>query len=352
MEEAMKRNNFLDVMKGVCILFVVITHYAWKDQERLDYLFPFWISMAVPVFMIISGYVNAKSYQKNHIVHISEAYSFGFVWKKIVRYTIPFLMIYIAELVCLAWNNRRFTAEDSIRMLLTGGLGKGSYYYPIMIQFIFLFPIIYFIIQKYRSKGLFLCGIMNGLYELLRWAYDIDGDAYRLLVFRYLLVIAAGCYIADENAKIRVKESLLCMLVGIIYIIRVCYMKCDPVIIEYWRKTSFVACLMIIPVAMYLIKNCKIRCKFLELLGKASFNICLVQMMYYEFFAEIVYASVERREVELLINIVSTVTVGLLFYFVESHLTNRIIERMSSGMEGWHHLVDSHKKEICYKQRV
>lgn len=323
-----KRNNFLDVMKGVCILFVVITHYEWSNQERLQYLFPFWIGMAVPIFMIISGYVYAKSYQKNNIVHMREAYSFGFVWKKIVRYTIPFLMACIVEFVALVLKNRRITIEKTIHMLSTGGLGPGSYYYPIMLQFIFLFPIIYFIIRKYQSKGLVLCGIMNGLYEILRWGCDMDASTYRLHIFRYLLVIAAGCYIADESAKIKVRENILCMFVGIIYLVLVCYMGYKPFFIQYWRRTSFVACLYIIPVIMYLIKNCTIRCKFLEMLGKASFHIYLVQMVYYRFCSNMVYTNVERREMELLINIVISVTIGLFFYFVESQLTNKIIEKI------------------------
>lgn len=334
----MKRNNFLDVMKGLCILFVVVTHYNWSNQERLNYLFPFWIAMAVPMFMIISGYLYAKSYQKSHIVHISEAYSIHFIWKKIVRYTSPFLMAYIVEIVCLVLSEQRISIEKLIKMLLTGGEGKGSYYYPIMLQFIFVFPIIYFIIKKYKEKGLILCGVMNLAYEILQWAYSVDGDTYRLLLFRYLLVIAVGCYIAMEDVIIEWKKSLICMPIGIIYIVLVCYMKNEPIFIEHWRKTSCVACLYIIPIAMYLIKNCTIRCKALEFLGKASFNIFFVQMVYYEFLSKKVYAVTEHRAAELLINVTVIVVVGVVFYLVENYFTNKLIKNISFCMEKKSHL--------------
>ena len=58
----MKRNQFIDVLKGICIIFVIITHYNWSNAARLKYFFPFWIDMAVPIFMIISGYENANCF--------------------------------------------------------------------------------------------------------------------------------------------------------------------------------------------------------------------------------------------------------------------------------------------------
>ena len=57
------RLNYLDFYKGICIIFIIITHYSWNDNERLHYLFPFWIDMAVPVFMVITGYVTSLSFQ-------------------------------------------------------------------------------------------------------------------------------------------------------------------------------------------------------------------------------------------------------------------------------------------------
>ena len=92
-----ERNHFIDALKGICILFVIITHFSWSDEERLKFLFPFWIDMAVPIFMIISGYVYAISYKKHNIANISAAYSLKNIDNKLIRYTIPFAGIFIAE---------------------------------------------------------------------------------------------------------------------------------------------------------------------------------------------------------------------------------------------------------------
>lgn len=65
------RLQHLDFYKGICILFIIITHYNWTDQQRLAYGFPFWIDMAVPIFMVITGYVSALSKKRNLQVYFS-----------------------------------------------------------------------------------------------------------------------------------------------------------------------------------------------------------------------------------------------------------------------------------------
>ena len=68
-----QRDHFLDIAKGAAVILVIITHFSWTEEERLPYLFPFWVSMAVPVFMIISGYVGTASYEKKGIRTMAQA---------------------------------------------------------------------------------------------------------------------------------------------------------------------------------------------------------------------------------------------------------------------------------------
>ena len=63
MEEGKKqRIEFLDYMKAVCVIMVIITHYEWTDKTSP--FFTMLINMAVPVFMIVSGYNFAMSNRK------------------------------------------------------------------------------------------------------------------------------------------------------------------------------------------------------------------------------------------------------------------------------------------------
>lgn len=95
--EAARRNHSIDCMKGICIVFIIITHFTWNDLERLRYLFPFWIDMAVPFFMIISGFVYARSFIKHEIVTLESAYCLKNVLNRFIRYTVPFAFVFAVE---------------------------------------------------------------------------------------------------------------------------------------------------------------------------------------------------------------------------------------------------------------
>ena len=61
-KEIKKRIDFLDYLKAICVIMVIITHYDWADKDSP--FFTMLINMAVPVFMIISGYNFAMSNRK------------------------------------------------------------------------------------------------------------------------------------------------------------------------------------------------------------------------------------------------------------------------------------------------
>ena len=147
-----ERIKFLDVLKGICIIMVIVSHYAWSETERLIFLFPFWIDMAVPIFMLISGYVYAISIDKNRIYQMEDAYRFSFICKKVVRYTIPFGIAFLLEMIMYTIAGSGYNLVSAVITFIDGGRGPGSYYYPIMIQLIFIFPLIYFSIRKTQKE--------------------------------------------------------------------------------------------------------------------------------------------------------------------------------------------------------
>ncbi len=145
------RSLLIDSIKGLCILFVVITHFPWSSEQRTLLLFPFWIDMAVPVFMLLSGYLTANSMEKNHVSSFEECYHSKRILKSIVRLTSPYLIAYFVEMllyVCIYTIADQPLHINPLKILLLGGIGPGSYYFPIMIQFVFLFPLIYRIIRS------------------------------------------------------------------------------------------------------------------------------------------------------------------------------------------------------------
>ena len=144
-----KRNQFFDVAKGISIIMVIITHYAWSDKSRLIQLFPYWIGMAVPIFMIISGYVSALSYERKDIQYFFQLYEPTGLLKKYIRYSVPFFMFFGTQIILEYFLYDNVTVERIKEYFFKGGFGKhGTYYYPILLQMILLFPIIYWLIKN------------------------------------------------------------------------------------------------------------------------------------------------------------------------------------------------------------
>ncbi|MBP9997263.1 MAG: acyltransferase family protein [Lachnospiraceae bacterium] len=269
------RQTIIDILKGISIIFVIITHYGWNEDQRLAALFPYYIDMAVPTFMVISGYVFSASYLKKGIIHFEDAYELIHVVKRVIRYTIPFLVAYLLEVGFTLYNNNEISFSGFVINFLKGGFGPGSYYYPEMIQLTFFLPVILFSMKKVPKIGLCFWFVFNMFYELIKTVLCLDPEIYRLSLFRYTFLIAFGCYIYLRRNE-RVNRVILgsLFIVGSIYIYLVRYCGYTSKIINYWCGTSFVAALYIAPLLMVIIYNFgSLSFRPLELVGKASYNI-------------------------------------------------------------------------------
>lgn len=325
------RNSMVDILKGIGMLIIILTHYNVSAEERLTCLFPFWVDPAVPIFIIISGYVYSMSYQKKNMVSILDCYNYRFVVDKIIRYTIPFLLAYLVEVVFWITIKKDVSIYGIIVTAIDGGSGPGSYYYPIMIQFIFTFPLVYFIVKKLDFAGVILCFLINGGYEVIQRSYGVSEGNYRLLLFRYIFLMSFGCYLYIGKTKPKKWVAIISMIIGAGWLVAYQYLKYQPRVIIYWSGTCLLAALWITPIAWLLLRSTrlsKIKCKPLELCGKASYNIFLTQMVFYISGIHAIYAYVESRAIQLVLCLVINVTVGIVFYLIENKITGHIIQKV------------------------
>lgn len=330
----MERNRNIDLIKGILIIFVIMLHFTYEEGEVLKYLFPYTIHMAVPCFMMISGYVTALSYKKKGITNLEDAYEPGLLVDKVLRFMVPFTIAFVAEWILFRVFGLFLVNVKTYGLLavcldfLRGGYGQGSYYFPVMLQFVFIFPLIHFIIRKYHFKGLVAIFLMNAVFEVLKSAYGINDGVYRLLVFRYMFIIAAGCFFALEEVKWNRKTigmGACAIVIGACFVYLFSYSTYSPKIITFWRSTSFLGCLYVFPIMGIILQKGKGKCKPLEFIGKASFNIFLVQMIYYNF-ANRFYAVIEGRLLQIGFNILFCVTIGCIFYLIEQPITKYILK--------------------------
>lgn len=327
----MERNRMADILKGICIVFVIVTHFDWQSDVRMFPVFLYLINMAVPIFMIVSGYVYSLSYKAHNITSIGRAYRLDYVIDKLIRYTMPFVILYILELAAFYRIGKTYGPGEIIWNFFNGGFGYGSYYFPIMIQFIFVFPVVYFIVKRFEFVGLLICGGVNACFEFLQWIFFISDMQYRLLLFRYLLLIACGCYFYVGKGSVKKWIGIVSTLVGGIFIWACSYGGYTPHIVKHWTRTSFIAVLFIIPCIGLVLKSEKCRhmkCPPLEFLGKASYHIFLIQMFFYQFLAYPLSLRMDGRPIllRLLISVVTSIGFGIIFYMIESGITKLLIK--------------------------
>lgn len=324
------RNHFIDILKGICIIFVVFTHASWTEEQRTKLLFPFWIDMAVPFFMLISGYVYTKSFLKNDIVSMDSAYNKKYFIKNFIRYTIPYLVMYFIEnsvkIIIALKNNEsiKHFIKASIAIFLQGGEGPGSYYYPEMIQIMFFFPIIYILVKKYDFKGVLIVAFATLFFEILKFPYFENEEQYRLLLFRYFMLLAFGAYFALK--KIQPKFWIF-SVIGFVFIILFTYTNYSPRIFKWWTGTSMFPVLFIVPIFGFFVEK-NIKFIPLEIVGKASYNIFLTQMVYYWIMYGKVKEVLENTYLNAFISIIICVIVGIVFYEIEFRITKKITSKI------------------------
>lgn len=322
----MKRNHFLDISKGICALFITVTHFAFSDATRLHLLFPFWIDMAVPVFMLISGYVATMSFRKQGVETIEQAYAWSSIVGKAVRFTVPFFMAWLVEYAYIAYASGTLALPIPYLAVhfLQGGEGAGAYYYPLMMQFILVFPLIYFLIERQGFYGLVVTFIGTYVMEVLKIVYQMGENTYCLLLFRYTFIIAVGVYLASSKYKPHTKIALGAFCAGILFLVATQYLGVGTLCINYWIKTSLFGCLYIAPMMGLGIRRLEnLTFAPLELLGRASYNIFLVQKVYYSQ-AQRMYNLIPGERYDLLGTVVICVALGLVFYVIEQPITGAV----------------------------
>lgn len=111
-----KRKTGIDYLKCICMVFIVITHFYWTDDQRHNLLFPFYIDLAVPILMLVTGY--------NYYNSMQRGYSLGKLKSNLVRILRPFVYIMLLQFVPL-YLSYGADLKAAVIMMLQGGIWTG-----------------------------------------------------------------------------------------------------------------------------------------------------------------------------------------------------------------------------------
>lgn len=271
---------FIDYLKGISILFVVLLHCLPLQNYLLCSL---WASQAVPIFLLIQVFHVVRGGNKNKRINYKKLFN---------RILKPYLLTLMIQFVLsvLVYGERDIILLIK-RIIGAGGIGPGSYYVWVYLQFYFLLPFMVHLMHRMSDRVLFwlftsLCVAL----EILCSSIQMSEPLYRLLAIRYLYLIYLG-YLWVKKGIILNNLTLSLSGVSIVFILLFTYtsINWEPLFydsgwkIYHWVSYFYVAYLFVVILSfIYTHIGKKIK-DLLCMMGKYSYEIFLMQMFLFSF---------------------------------------------------------------------
>lgn len=318
MSDGFKRNASVDFLKGIAILMVIVTHLGFTADQRKYFAFPFWIDMAVPVFMMLMGYVMSMSYARHGVDSLRDAYDVGRIIRSLSRIAVPYVLILPFEAIPRALQGA--SLWELFSCCIIGGWGPGGYYFPVMMELLVLLPAIYLLFRRSVSLGLASCVFINVVFEFFQHGIGLSDGLYRLIGLRYLGVVGIGMTmgaLADVRQRTNGMIPLAaCGLIGGAYLVFIQYVGMPPLIFDKWTCTSFPATLFVVPFVWRVVlmePKLGFGVRMLSCIGAASWGVMLVQKSYYFMLAHVFNIHFDSLLISGVAAVVFCVAVGVCF---------------------------------------
>lgn len=137
-----QRDLFIDFLKGLCIVSVVLTHCLPQAVMKAS-IFVLWGAMAVPLFLMLQSY-HVFKHGTQIEMKLKDYYPWHKIWLRIVK---PFVLVTLVTgaILVIAGHDPIVTIKEAV---IAGGIGPGSYYVWIYLQFALLLPLILTLFNK------------------------------------------------------------------------------------------------------------------------------------------------------------------------------------------------------------
>lgn len=188
-KEISEDNEFfqVDVLKAAMIFLVIFDHMvSWGIKRNIGVTL--WERISIPIFLIIMGFNMGLSMQRKGDLPLKQLYSWSYFKGKIIRYIVPFLILYSISTIIglfmyrfniIAMYDKQFSPDHGIIDLFLGIMifwGPGNWFLPLLFQFILIFPLLYKAFTKKPVLALVLCFIIEIALQLM--VFFFIGDLY------------------------------------------------------------------------------------------------------------------------------------------------------------------------------
>jgi hypothetical protein len=304
------RIESIDFLKGLAIIAVIILH-SFTSYGMFDII----LFQAVPVFLILLGINGAMSLDKHGFV-IGD-----YMRTKLYRFILSLVPVGIVVTSIALLYNLTFWDKygGSPLWVLLGQMpvtGPGNYFIALIIQSIVVIPILWWIAKKNPNVMIVGSFVISTGFELINFLYPVDANLYQLSIFRWIFAIAIGVAVVNpiitKNLSINWVVGIYASSVITIFL----WLSQTPYVYALQSVFTYLfACGIIIAVVFI-----GVSWKPINVIGKLSYHIFLVQMTFFILF-----------NFGVIINLSIIVTMGVLFYFIDSKTSEVVASVTNKG---------------------
>jgi len=299
-----RKSNFfqIDFLKAVMIFLVIFDHFvSWNIKSEIGVAL--WERISIPVFLVILGFNMGHSFKGKGNLTLKQLYSWSYFKKKILRYIVPYLILYAAStFIGLFMYGFDFIVMFDIAFLGPGLIlpfwGPGNWFIPVLLQSILVVPLLYWGFTKKPVITLILTFVIEIVLQIT--VFFVIGDITTLVeihylgMFRnsilfYLSAVGLGMWFSFGHKLIEKRNLFIWILFAISLVYIVSYQFFDfrlrldgtPLLSGYFHFLVFPYSAILVLLALKFLpntSNAKIS-KKISLIGKSTYHILLTQIL-------------------------------------------------------------------------
>lgn len=281
-----ERDLRFDVLKGLAILAVLVIH-ALPPHVRIASYAALHYWQAVPIFFIVFGFNASRSFIRRPPESLRAAYSRTYLVGRLQRLGIPIVATAIASLALGAALHRLSFGPLTLLGVLPMS-GPGNYFITLIVLFTLAAPTLLWIVSARPLLALAGAAAVELAFELVAPHIGFSrseggaGYLYTACPLRYLTPVVAGMVLARRPGLLeRSGWSWLAALAGGAYLVAFTRGAHTPFLPQSGPANVITAgwAVALVVVALRLLPNRPLGP--VALLGRASFHIFLVQILFF-----------------------------------------------------------------------
>ena len=306
-----ERTSFfqIDFLKAVMIFLVIFDHFVYWDIKR-QIGAALWERISIPVFLVILGFNMGLSFKRQGATTLKQLYSWSYFKKKILRYVVPFLILYAASTFIglfmygfdfIAMYDTQYYPDHGIINLFTLIMpfwGPGNWFIPVLMGSILVVPLLYWCFTKKPVIALISTFVIEIVLQIT--VFFVFGDitsyeeSHYLSVFMtsilfYLSAVGLGIWFSFGH-KLTEKRNIfiyVLFLISLVYLIAYQFydfrfrLDGTPLLRGDYHFLAFPYSALLVLLALKLLPNASNRkiSRTVSLIGKSTYHILLTQIL-------------------------------------------------------------------------